>query len=290
MTSEKSSSLVVIGGWLGSRPKQLKRYEELYNSLGFDTLPVVASPLSVVGSTLHLQSSHRNKIGIPTSTYWYEPAVQLVSEDNLQDLAWKILRCIYTSRAEIFIFHSFSNGGCFLWESVCRALLQKSNTNCDRETTEILEKLYRKCKGVVFDSCPCWFDPRPGSSSRLWEALQYCSIEERQRVISVYGARIKTTDNDVANRNKEYFQYLATVPLDAPQLYLFCKNDELCNHEQISKIIETRRSRQNYPIMEQVWDESIHCNHLRVHRDDYTKAVKDFVKQIDASCLNKARL
>lgn len=275
---------------MGSRPKNLKRYEELYNSLGFVTLPVSASPLSVVGSTLHLQSSPRNKIGIPASTYWYEPTVQFGSEDNMQDLAWKILRHIYRSRAEIFIFHSFSNGGCFLWESICRALLQKSNKNCDRETARILEILYRKYKGVVFDSCPCWFGPRLGSSSGLWEALQHCSIEERQRVISVYGGRIKSTGDDVANRNKEYFQYLATVPFDGPQLYLYSKNDKLCNHEQIAKIIETRRSRQKHLMMKQVWDESIHCNHLRVHRDDYIKAVNEFIKQIDPSYTNKARL
>jgi len=283
-----SSSLVVIGGWLGCQPKHLKRYETLYNSLGFDALSFVASPLSVVDSTLRCQRSPQNKIQIPSSKQWPTSSVQLnyasaKIDTNMQDLAWKVLGDIYKSRAKIFIYHSFSNGGCFLWESICRILLFKNHKDCNRETAAVLEELYIKCKGVVFDSCPAWFGSKT-PSSKLWQALQHCSEEEKQHVISMYGARIHTVDDELVNRNLEYFQNLAACPIDIPQLYIYSKNDELSKHEYIAKTIDTRRSRQKRPVLQQVWEKSTHCNHLREHGEDYTKAIKAFMQQLNILC------
>ena len=292
MTINKPSSLVVIGGWLGCQPKHLKRYEALYNSLGFDALSFVASPLSVVDSTLRRQRSPENKIQIPSPTQWPTSDTHIYSastklDTNMQDLAWKVLGDVYNSRAEIFIYHSFSNGGCFLWETLCRILLFKNHKDCNCKTAAVLEELSIKCKGIVFDSCPAWFGSK-GPSSKLWQALQHCSEEEKQHVISMNGARIHTVDDELLNRNLEYFHNLAACPLDIPQLYLYSENDELSKHEYIAKMIDTRRSRQKRPVLQQVWEHSIHCNHLREHCEDYTKTVKAFIQQLDISC--EARL
>lgn len=294
MAINKPSSLVVIGGWLGCQPKHLKHYETLYNSLGFDILSIVASPLSVIDSTLCHQSSSQNPIRAPSSYQWpMRTGLNMDSptarqDTNMQDLAWKVLEDIYNSGADVFIFHCFSNGGCFLWESVCRVLLFKNNEDCNCETTAILEMLYEKCKGVVFDSCPCWFGSEQEPSSKLSQALQHCTLQERQNVFSVYGERIDVVDDNIEKRNIEFFEYLTLLPLDIPQLYLYSKNDELSNHEHIAMMIDMRRSRQKRPVLVQFWDYSIHCNHLRKHGKDYKIAVKAFMKELEVSC--EARL
>jgi len=281
------ASLVVIVGWLGCQRKHLKLYEALYNSLGFDSSSFVASPSSVVDSTLSLL--RQNKIIIPSSDRWPVPPISSSSEklDTMQDWAWKVLGEIYNSRAEIFIFHVFSNGGCFLWESLCHILfLSKNHKDYNPEIAAVLEDLSAKCKGVVFDSCPCWFGSK--QTSKLSQALQYCSKEEKQRVVSIFGERIFTVNNDILNRNVEYFHNLTVCPFDIPQLYLCSKNDDLCDHEYITNLIKNRRSRQKNPVLSKVWDQSIHCAHLREHDKDYEIIIMEFVQQIDV--FRQARL
>ena len=291
-TKSKSTSLVVMGGWLGCKPKYLKSYESLYNSLGFDSLSVVASPLCVIDATLHRQNS--SKIRVPSlelrrrssnvSTNSWCPDC----DTRMQALAWKVLGDIYNSKAEEFIFHAFSNGGCLLWESMCNILQFKDNKNCDPKISAILKQLHDKCKGLVFDSCPGWFGAIEGASSKLWQALQYCSEEEKKRIHSVYGDQIRTVDKHTMGRSLEYFENLTRCTLDVPQLYLYSKDDDLAKHEYISKIIDTRRRRQKRPVFKQVWETSIHCKHLLEHRDDYQKALHFFVQQLEVPI--KARL
>ena len=281
MPSDKASSLVVIGGWLGCNPRHLKPYERFYNSLGFDALSFVASPLCVVDSTLNPQDlSH-----VPSSKQWHSSTntgvdvVSMNSDTEMQALAWKVLGDIHNSQAEVFIYHSFSNGGCFLWESICKILLLKDCKNCDRKTSAVLKRLHGSCKGVVFDSCPAWFGSKKQPS--LWQALQYCSKEQRRRVHSVHGDRIHTVDKAMLDRNLNYFQNLAACPLDIPQLYLYSKDDNLARQEYISKMVDTRRSRQKNSVSKKVWEKSSHCRHLLEHSDDYKTAVKVFIQQLN---------
>eukprot|EP00536_Pseudo-nitzschia_multiseries_P003638 jgi/Psemu1/295270/fgenesh1_pm.57_\ len=282
---------IVLGGWLGCQPKHLKSYKKLYNSLGFDVVVAIASPLSVIDSTLCHQSLPHNPIRAPSPNQWpntdtaeFESDL-LASEQqkrntNMQDLAWRVLAKIYNSGTDAFIFHCFSNGGCFLWESLCRILLFRDNRDCDRKIASVLDKLYTKCNGVVYDSCPCWFGSK-NEPSKLSQALRHCSPEEREDVMSVHGNRIDMVDDGIVTRNGEYFEYLASLPLDIPQLYLYSKNDELSNHERIAEMIKTRRSRQKRAVLEKSWDHSIHCNHIRKHAEDYTKALRALIRQLE---------
>ena len=293
MAANKSSSLVVIGGWLGCKPKHLKSYERVYNSLGFDSLCLIASPLCVIDAVLSHQNSSRERIEIPSFKLWTgssnssDDALYPNCDTKMQALAWKVLGDIHNSQADEFIYHCFSNAGCFLWESMCKILQLKDSKHCDSEISVVLERLHGKCKGVVFDSCPAWFGTKLGPS-KLWQALQYCSEEEKQRVRSTFGDRIDTVDKNMVNRNLKYFENLATCPFDIPQLYLYSKNDDLSRHEHISKMIDIRRLRQESPVLKQQWETSIHCRHLLEHSDDYQEALKIFIQHLNDSV--KARL
>ncbi|VEU37633.1 unnamed protein product [Pseudo-nitzschia multistriata] len=299
MVTDRASSLAVMGGWLGCQPKFLQRYEAMYNSLGFEVLSVVATPLSVIDSTLTYQSLPRNPIHVPSPSKWplragantesVPSARNGIARNRMQDLAWNVLADIHNSGADVFVFHCFSNGGCFLWESICRILLFRDNKDCNRQVGAVLQALHDKCNGVVFDSCPCWFGTKE-EGSKLSQALRHCSLEERQAVRSVHGERIDAVDDDLVNRSIEFFEYLAFLPLDVPQLYLHSKNDELSNHEYIEKIIETRQLHQKCPVLFKLWEHSIHCNHLRKHHKDYTEALKAFIKELNVSYTNRARL
>lgn len=287
-STKRLSSLVVIGGWLGCKRKHLEAYERLYNSLGFDVLSVVASPLCVIDATLNRQGIPGDERDYPSSEQWPDSANENddpSSSDEItemQALAWDVLGTIHNSQAYIFVYHSFSNGGCFLWEGMCQIMLS-SNAARDRKISSALDNLRGRCRGVVFDSCPAWFGSKQGSSSELWQALRHCSEGEKRRVEEVYGDRLKIVSKAMVNRNLEYFENLATFQIDIPQLYLYSKNDDLSKHEHISEMIATRGSRQKHSVLKQAWEDSIHCGHLRKHNEDYKEAVKAFIQQLDTS-------
>jgi len=278
------SSLVVLVGWLGCQEKSLKHYVRVYNSLGFDAVTFFPSTFSIVNATLSSPDKNEKKIRISYPSPDDRRRLLNNNEKNLdtiQDMAWKVLIDIHNRRAEMFIFHVFSNGGCFLWESLCRILHLSKNDKkgCDPKLAKILDKLSSECRGVVFDSCPCWF----GSTriSKLSQALQYCPKAERQRILSAFGERIFAVDDKILNRNLEYFHNLSTSPFDIPQLYIYSRNDQLCNCEHITKLIKCRRKIQKQPIHSFCFDDSKHCSHLMEHRKDYEKLLKNFIQLIE---------
>jgi hypothetical protein len=264
--------------------RYLQRYEALYDSLGYETLSVIASPQAIANTSLHSPSttttvhfpSNSNRIGATPQ--------HLKSTDNIdtiEELAWKVLKQIYTKNPEYYMFHVFSNGGCFLWESACQILLndkrfQNNSKNNDQQQQQqdILTELSLKCKGVVFDSCPAWFGSEP---AKLWLALQHCTDKEKEDVISVHGDRVYTLDDDMKKRNQEYFDFLHNNKMDVPQLYLYSMNDNLSIPTHITNLVNIRRSVQKQPVLQKVWEESIHCAHLLQHPNEYKQAIKEFL-------------
>ena len=188
MTS-KRQPLVVIGGWLGCQLRYLQRYEALYDSLGYETLSVIASPLVVANTCMspslsmsHFPSSHNTR----TWSTSPQPINSTEKIDTIEELAFQVLEQIHTKNPDYYIFHVFSNGGCFLWERTCQKLLNE-NQNIDQQEQDIITELSSKCKGVIFDSCPAW----AGSElAKLWLALQHCTDQEKEDVISVHGDRV----------------------------------------------------------------------------------------------------
>jgi hypothetical protein len=265
--------LVVIGGWLGCQRKFLRRYEELYNSLGFETLSLVASPRSTVESTLQL---YRGRAPLPPPG-WPCSTSSCLGRDygTTDELAWDVLSKVDELDPNIVLYHSFSNGGCFLWESICRVLEFHRDEACDSEMSRHLQSLSSKFNGVVFDSCPAYFGDPP---SKLWHALRHCSDSERQDVLAHYGAEVFTFSKRNKDRSEEYFQRLTQSSFDIPQLYLFSKNDDLSDYHYIETLIRNRRSIQQSPVVTQCWDISKHCSHLREHPEDYKLAIEDFLR------------
>ena len=92
--------LIVLVGWLGSRPRHLNKYETLYKRAGFRVLTRVASPSQVVTATLrlpHLQIPHR----------WPDLTLEKNS-CSIQDLAWEVLACIHKTPSPVVLFHALS--------------------------------------------------------------------------------------------------------------------------------------------------------------------------------------
>jgi hypothetical protein len=253
--------------------RYLQRYDEaLYDSLGYETLSVITSPQAIASTSLYSPST--TIAHIPSNNILWATQQHLKSKENIEtmeELAWKVLKQMYTKNPEYYMFHVFSNGGCFLWESACKILLndKRFQNNCknndqQQQQQDILTELSLKCKGVIFDSCPAWFGLEP---AKLWLALQHCTNKEKEDVISVHGDRAHTLDDDMKKRNQEYLNFLQNNKMDIPQLYLYSMNDNLSIPTHITNLVNIRRS----------VEESIHCAHLLQHPNEYKQAVKEFL-------------
>ena len=274
--------VVVLAGWLGCQRKALRRYEQLYRQLGFDVICHISTPRMIVDYTMH-----RRPIQIPDQ--WpLSSSTATTTPQSMQDLGWQVLGQIHNQQASSWIFHGFSNGGCFLWDQIRRILMEKDATK--QPAKDLLNFLSSRTKGVVFDSCPAWF---AGNPSGLRAALSYCSWEERLDVLVRFGPGVVMYDGRVQTQRRnqrcqEVFELLHEDPLDVPQLYLASQDDLLSDYKYIDELIRHRESVQvqKSPVMKQIWQSSPHCGHLRTHPKEYAEAIETFV----AACLLRARL
>jgi hypothetical protein len=283
--SRSSCSVAVLAGWLGCQPKNLRRYEELYHSLNWHTLSVIAPPTAVCES-LELSASQVASLGDdkrrPKS--WDD-----LQNHQIRNLASNVLRDIERQfpHCAIFIVHAFSNGGCLLYEAIRNILLDQGSHYC-------YSRLHRKLGGVIFDSCPGLFDESIGGTTLeegLTEAMMSCSIEDQNKFLAkrraitelerinpvLQGRKLQL----INERNQSFIRGMENDPLICHQLFLYSTADKLIPHEPLKGLIDHKKRRNKAVlIMEKNFLDSPHILHFRYHPTEYRNAVQEFL----ASC------
>lgn len=266
--------LVVLAGWLGSQPRALRRYEALYHKLGFQVLTQIPSPWMVALST------RREMIDVMPPDQW--PRNKRLRPDDMQSLAWEVLRVVHLSQCSLYLFHGFSNGGGFLWEQLRRILQANDNTNTtafDPDARRVLKDLKQKLKGIVFDSSPCYYHP-----GDVYKALSHCSWQERVEVYMRLFAEKATKNQHVqlaieTKRAEEYFESMKHDSWNLPQLYLCSRTDSLTPIGPLRELIRHRKAHLGRTlIFTREWEVSPHCCHLLTHPREYETAVESFVE------------
>ena len=268
--------VVILAGWLGCHPRNLRRYSQLYNSLGWDTIVQIASPRSIVMSMSE------------------GPSYSQPSSSEMQHLAINTLKELQVLQPPYFIIHIFSNGGCFLWECI-RYILYEQDTSKQLSSTHSsinVSNLKHKLIGVIFDSAPGYYD---GKIDDLQSALEYVSSDiERKDLLT----KTKTLDQNVVHqRFAEFWNGLLNDSTNIPQLYLYSQCDHLASAKYIEKLIEYRNDR--IGMKRRVWKhnflDSEHCCHLLKYPEEYSKSVKEFLafcmrEGLDNNSFIKSRL
>lgn len=304
--------LVVLAGWLGSQPKSLRRYQELYRKIGFDVvLTYIAPPHAVVQTVFQSDDPILVPPGWPNTMNRQQHCVTTKSAATIQGLAWDILRDVaeHHDYCSSFYFHGFSNGGCFVWEKLRQILLfappsiavesdasfqhaeRTAKVSSADTTADILSSLRDKLAGVVFDSSPI------AELNRLDEALKHCSWIERANVIRYCGLDYMFMKDDpdiqarVQRRTDAYVTGLREDPLLIPQLYLYCRDDPLAPAPLIDELVAHRRGVVGSDrVIRRVWDKSVHCSHLLKHPQEYTAAVEAFVELGESDKRRRSKL
>ena len=293
--------VVIIAGWLGCRPKSLRRYISLYRSLGCDVIIRIPSPSMVILATT--SSHHSTESRLPSPRGNADSKHRATSNQSVFDLAINTIEDVRKSSCNEFYIHVFSNGGCFLWEAIYETLLrQQQDTNkhnyCNSDDTNMISKL----KGVIYDSAPADFSGE--RNNLIFHALEYCSPSERLRFkVQFMFERLFDIGNNKNMGKKEQRQQRAieywykmrnTSLFYVPSLYILSKNDSLAPYKQLKELIDYRRATFGDDLVKHlVYENSPHCSHLRSNTQLYSKAIEEFLDTSSStrssSGLNKAK-
>ena len=69
-------------------------------------------------------------------------------------------------------------------------------------------------------------------------------------------------------------------PFRVPNIFYYCKDDPMCDHELIAVLIEHWRTKLNMSVIDVCWDSSIHSGHLYKHRLEYLERHRDFLQNV----------
>lgn len=262
--------VVVLAGWLGCQPRNLNRYRDMYDQLGWTTVIRIGSPRSVLNAmTMGPSSSSSSSSGQKT--------IIQSSSEMLSSLTISLLRELQSLQPPYFAIHIFSNNGCFLWEWIRYLLFDKdgqssSSVSCLDLTNVDIHNLRRKLIGVIFDSAPVCYN---GNIDGLRSALRYIPSKEKDQLLQVAST---LNIHLVQHRFDKFWSGLCNDPTDISHLYMYSQSDELASAEEIERLIQYRldlKGRSN--VWKHNFTDSEHCGHILKYPEVYHDQVKQFL-------------
>ncbi|PHU27051.1 hypothetical protein BC332_05383 [Capsicum chinense] len=269
---------VVMLGWLGSQPKHLRRYIELYNARGIHAVTFVASVKDVLSFDLGKKLEERIAVLANELALWLSES----DKDGRE-------RCLF--------FHTFSNTGWLAYGAILENLKSRQD-------------LFEKIKGCVVDS-----GGDPDINTKVWAAgftaamlkkrssFTYSSEEAGEgnevgsplnsRNIQIKGAMLMETVlfaaleklfsfllnlPDVNKRLTKIISVLVNNQPYCPQLYLYSTADKVIPFQSIESFIEEQR-KSGREVRSFNFGASPHVDHYRTFPDNYVSVLQKFLKE-----------
>lgn len=270
----KREVAAAVLGWLGAKPKHLKRYAEMYTSRGIDAITFVVPVRDVLRSDLGRKVENRIR----------ELANELVSWLSKGE-----------GRERCLIFHTFSNTGWLVYGAILGHL---------QERPDLIERI----RGCIVDS-----GGDPELNPKVWAAGFTAAVLKRRNT-GIYPLIEGTESNRDRNMTKlqdedppifeacfllvleKIFSFLLKLP-DVnqriskiisllsenqplcPQLYLYSTADKVISYRAVESFMEHQKMKGRT-----VWSfnfgTSPHVDHYRTFPNVYSSQVNNFLNEI----------
>ncbi|XP_064609716.1 transmembrane protein 53-like [Liolophura sinensis] len=195
-------------------------------------------------------------------------ALDFLQPHRGKEVARKVLEyLLYTQKGySRFVVHTFSIGA-FIF-TLCSLHVQ-DNTSRYGVFTQRLE-------GIVMDSCVV------GSLENMATGISKISstnflLRNITFYIVILYLKLAWSTSQFYNHALEH---IFNAPFDKPSLFFYCRNDPMCNTEEMEKLIDRWKSKLQSPVVAECWDKSVHAAHLKFHKDDYLKTLDEFCKTL----------
>lgn len=239
----KERPLCVILGWGNSKHKNLRKYGEIFESKGFDTMTVTPK----LADALVFPDTKGKKIA-----YQVLDGIAKYSDVDKQPV----------------VLFQFSNGGCALFYFMCREIITKGS--------QYGEKI--KVVGSIFDSCPVV----PDMDSVILTQRVFTQDVKNPILKRIMWHSLGLIIPLIVWFNpvvKLFMDGLRDSPIMTPQLFLFSKSDMLAPYKSILEFIEYRE-KYGINVTAKLWDDTPHVSHMKQDPDGYTKMLTDFINKL----------
>jgi hypothetical protein len=236
---KRSDKIVVLCGWMGAKPRQLRVFNEFYNSRKFDSITFAVGPQHVL-----------------------RPHTAL---DQMERVINAVLSCGNSSSPSrpILIFHHFSVGG-YLFGQMLRVLdIKKDKYPSFRENI----------KAQIFDSPPDIRGVPAGLSASMGIAEPWSTII--RKVVEFY---LKATEKSAGVEHHKASTAFHENSLPAPSLWYYSKADPVANYVDCETVISKWKGK-GIEVETCVWADSPHIQHARVDPTRYFGTLDAFLKK-----------
>ncbi|KAM7459818.1 hypothetical protein LguiA_036196 [Lonicera macranthoides] len=269
---------VVLLGWLGSEPKHLRRYVELYNSKGINAVTFVASVKDVLSLDLGRRLQER------------------ISALAMEIAEW-LSETEKDGRERFLLFHTFSNTGWLAYGAILDDLQGRR---------DLLEKI----KGCIFDS-----GGDPDLNPKVWAAGFTAALLKKRSSVGyspVETEEVNKLENgstvykigkkepplievfllllfeklfsfllnspDINQRLSKIISALSKTQPPCPQLYLYSTADKVIPFKSVESFIEAQR-KMGRKVLSYNFGSSPHVDHYRTFPGNYSSQVQSFLKE-----------
>mmetsp|Transcript_20777 Transcript_20777/g.31192 ORF Transcript_20777/g.31192 Transcript_20777/m.31192 type:complete len:300 (-) Transcript_20777:356-1255(-) len=263
-----TKGVVIIHGWMGSIPKHVRKYADLYTARDWAV---------VYGSSSLTTAAFRNTSKLD------DAAIESVFK------ASEVLRKIEKAEGKKLpvILHYLSNGGAFVAESL--SILTKEAKEEDGKSSLdpvvkqdllfISNRLYEKGY-EVFDSAPAYLN-----DSALYEAIDHAMPNLFKRIFIKLHTFVQNKVRDIVraiqgkeNVAVEFWRNMVESDLCMRQTYIYSDKDSITEAAKVDEIIEERKKlKPGRNIISAKFEDSEHVMHLRRYPKEYMVIVDQVV-------------
>ena len=268
-TTYHKPPVVLLLGWAGASDRALSKYADLMSEWGYISVRSV------------------------------QPTFLLFSPTHLLRRKYTLALLRYLKRHRLdehpLILYSFSNGGGFIVEQIRSLAEDKVPTGsiyttslltCSRKNLEQYSWLRSRVIGFVYDSSPCYMHSDMGpkliaanESPGATRMLKTCALMSMSSMTALFYLGKKS-------REEEYWENMTGLDWRRPSLFLYSKDDPLCDAEKLHSLI-AEKERRGHEVQSVCWDESDHCGHLKRHRTEYIEALQKFLDHVEHAFANR---
>jgi len=241
--------LVLALGWLGASERHLSKYTSWHNSQGRDTLSTISPTTSIL----------LPQLGRTQAAQMLEHAMELSEQQE------------HGGRRPL-LFHVFSNNGLYFYANMLHQVAQNKR----------YEQVLHSTLGCIFDSTPSHLSVdifAKGFGGALLGALGITHngrpAYDHWLVYPLIRAFFYAPSFCRKNLVTLLDAYTYFQP-KCPHLFLYSKADELIPHTDVEQAIQLTTN-MDIPTKERCWEDSPHVAHFRLHPDEYSGLVRDFL-------------
>ena len=257
-------ALVLVMGWWGARPRQLSKYEDLYQALGCSTVVFAPNPYVILThSPTLLEQSALNAMQSAVSQHRKE-----------------CLECPIVIRA-------MSNGSAFLLERMEAIIAREKQHNQSAPGSKsqsshdsVPSYFARHVRAQIFDSAPIHVDKRIhviAAEGAFSQSHPFVRQLVGAMVSSSYHFPRSWTYINKESNYERFWKNMVHSSFCKRQAFVFSTADSAMNVKAIEDLIRFRKSKTNEKTHVLKLEESTHVQHLKQYPESYKEFISTFL-------------